>query len=349
MIRTKKGPIAGKRELGHDVVIAAMAVGDETAGALVGPLHGPAERASGVQQADIFGEDRGLHAERAADLAGQNMHVLGGDAERLGDIGAHAINALRGNVESEAVIVVDRERSARLHGVDDDAAVHKLQLRHMRRPGERRVDGVGITKMIIERNVARHVVIEERRAVARGVFRRNHGRQRLDLEGDRFGRILGGERGLGDDVDNGIADVADLVRGQRAAPGLLHRRAVAIFERHDALERTVSFQVGRGIDAEYAGHGPRGVRIDGADYAMGNAAAHHHRISLARQTDVVGITSMTAQQHWIFAARHGLSDGKFLNGQSLRRQFVRCRSVRLSVGRLVQIHARPIPQSAMSR
>jgi hypothetical protein len=58
---------------------------------------------------------------------------------------------------------------------------------------------------------------------------------------------------------------------------------------------------------------------------------------------------MTAQQHWIFAARHGLPDGKFLNRQSFRRQFVRRQFVRLSVGRLAQIHARPIPQSATSR
>ena len=236
----QKGPVAGKRELSRDIVIAAMAVGDETAGALVSPLHWPAQRVSGMQQADIFGEDRGLHAERAADLTSQDMHVLGGDAECLGDVGAHAVNALRGNVECEATAVVYRKRGARLHGADHDAAVHKLQSRHVRRRGERRVDRVGIAEMIIERNVARHIVVEERRTIARGVFRRDDRRQRLDVKDDRFRCVLRSERSFGDDEGDGVAHVAHLVRRQRAAPRLLHRRAVAIFERHDALERTVT-------------------------------------------------------------------------------------------------------------
>ena len=112
--------IGVKRKLGRDIVIAAVAVGDETAGALVGPLHRPAERARGMQHADIFRKYRGLHAERAADLAGQDAHVFGVDAERLGDVGAHAENALRADIKREAAAVVDCDRSARLHGVDDE-------------------------------------------------------------------------------------------------------------------------------------------------------------------------------------------------------------------------------------
>jgi hypothetical protein len=36
-----------------------------------------------VQHADVFGEGRRLHAERAADMAGQDAHKLGLDLENL--------------------------------------------------------------------------------------------------------------------------------------------------------------------------------------------------------------------------------------------------------------------------
>ena len=116
-----------ERELARDLVIAAVAVGDEAAGALIGPLDRPSERAGGVQQADIFGKYRGLHAERAADMAGEHAHILRRDAERLGDVGAHAEDALRADMKGEAVAVVGGERRARLHGVDHDAAVENVE------------------------------------------------------------------------------------------------------------------------------------------------------------------------------------------------------------------------------
>ena len=58
-------------------------VGHEAAGAFVGPFHRPAENAGGVQDADIFRIDRGLHAERAADIAGEHAHLVGGRAENI--------------------------------------------------------------------------------------------------------------------------------------------------------------------------------------------------------------------------------------------------------------------------
>ncbi len=48
---------------------------------------------------------------------------------------------------------------------------------------------------------------------------------------------------------------------------------------------------------------------------MAVAAAHHHRIGLAGKADIIGIAAVTAKQHRIFAARHRLAYGKFLDRQ----------------------------------
>ena len=66
-----------ERELGGLLVVAAVIVGHEARRALVGPFHRPAERARGVQDADIFRIDLRLHAERAADIAGEHVHLVG--------------------------------------------------------------------------------------------------------------------------------------------------------------------------------------------------------------------------------------------------------------------------------
>ena len=83
-----------QRQLGDDFHVAAVMVGDEALRALVGPFHGLVELAGGVEDADIFGEDRALHAEGAPDIAGEKAHLVVGHAHRLGEVVALAEHAL---------------------------------------------------------------------------------------------------------------------------------------------------------------------------------------------------------------------------------------------------------------
>ena len=83
------------------------------------------------------GVDRRLHAERAADIAGEHVHLLGVDVEHLRDVALHAEHALRGDMQREAPVIVGADRGARLHRVDHDAAVDDLEARDMRGLGER--------------------------------------------------------------------------------------------------------------------------------------------------------------------------------------------------------------------
>ena len=52
-----------ERQFSDDFIGAAMPVRYEAARSLVGPFHRTAKRACGVQEADIFGKDHGLHPE----------------------------------------------------------------------------------------------------------------------------------------------------------------------------------------------------------------------------------------------------------------------------------------------
>ena len=91
----QEGAVGVERKLGGDLVVAAVAVGHEAARALVGPFDRAPERARRMQHADIFGKRRRLHAERAADIAGQDADLLGLDLEDLRHVALHAEHALR--------------------------------------------------------------------------------------------------------------------------------------------------------------------------------------------------------------------------------------------------------------
>ena len=316
----QEGAVGVERELGGDLVVAAVAVGDEAAGALVGPFDRAAERARGMQHADIFRKRRRLHAERAADIAGEDADLLGLDVEDFRHVAPHAEHALRGDVQREASArgIVDADRRARLHRVHHQAAVDELEPRDVRGLGEGGGHLLGIAVVIIERDVARALVMEERRAGARGLLRPDHRGQRIDIELDRLGGVLRLQQRLGHDEGDRIADEAHLVGGQRRPRRLVHRGAVAVVERHDAFERAVAGEVGAGIDAEHARHLARGRDVDALDHAVRDAAAHDHRIGLAGELDVVGVAAGSAHQRRVLGARHRLADAEFHQGEAVR-------------------------------
>ena len=151
------------------------------------------------------------------------MHILGIDAERVGEIRAHSKYALRRRMEREAAAVIGCEGDARLDAIDHEAAVREAQPGHMRCTGEGRLDRFGVAIVIIEYDIARHVVIELRRALMRGLLCRNHRGQRLDVDHDGFGRVLRPRQRLGDHASNRIADIAHPVSRQRRATRFFQR------------------------------------------------------------------------------------------------------------------------------
>ena len=181
----------------------------------------------------------------------------------------------------------------------------------MRGLGEGLGDLVLVAIVIVERDIARHVIPELRRA-GLGRFARAHYRgQRRDVEGDRFGGVLGLRNCRCDHAGDRIADIAHLVAGERRPRRIADRRAVAALERQVAFEPAIAGQIGGGIDRQHARHRLGGAGVDGADHTVGNATAHHHRIGLAGPTDVVGVAAFAAHQRGVFAAQYRLTDAEF--------------------------------------
>ncbi len=206
-----------------------------------------------------------------------------------------------------------RDGGARLHRVDDDAVGAQLEPRDMRGNGEGLGDFRAVAEMEIEPDIVRYIVEEQRRVGGVGEMRLADRWQRVNIDCDRFGRILGGRDSLGDHRGYRVADMPHLVGRQHRVDRLQHRRAVAVV--HDLARRhrdnTARREIGRGVNREDARHRACRRGVDTADYPVRMVAAHHHAIGLAGIADIVGVMALAAQQHGVFGAWDRLTDREF--------------------------------------
>ena len=288
-------------------------IGHERAGALVGPFDRTAEQFRGVQDADIFRIDGRLHAERAADIAGQHADLVGRRAEDVFQHVLHAEHALAARMQRPLSVglVEFADRRARLHRRDDETLVDQRKRDDMRGVLHRLGDLGAVAMLEVERDVAGDFVIELRRARLGGVARRDHGGQGLDVERDRFGGVLRLRDGFGDDAGDRIADEAHLVGAQRRARHIFDRRAVAALERQRTFEPAIGLQIGGGEHRQHAGHALGRGGVDAANDSMRLAGADHHRIGLVRLLEVVGIAAFAAHQNGVLFAGDRLADAEF--------------------------------------
>ena len=309
----EEGAVLVERQLGVEVVVAAVLVAEEGAAAIVGPFDRTAEQLRGMEEPGIFGVGRALHAERAADIAGEDAHLCRLDVQQGGHLVLEAEGALIAGIERVAIGlgVVVADRRARLHRADDDAVADEPQARDVRRLGEGLGDLGAVAIVEVDADIARHVVEHQRRARLRGLARVGDGGQCLDIEHHGFGGIARLSLGLRDDESHGIAHEAHLVGGERGPYRRLHRRAVAIGHRHDGLQRAVAGEIRAGPDTEHARHRPGFGRVDALDQTVRHLAAHHHAIDLIFELDVVAVATLALQQGRVFLARHGLADAEF--------------------------------------
>ncbi len=100
----------------------------------------------------------------------------------------------------------------------------------MRGAGECRRDLAGVAIVIVERDIAGRPVVQQRCARLHRVARTGDRRQRIDIDDDRLGRILGLRQSFGDDERDRIADTAHLVGGQRRPRRLPHGEPSPFFK-----------------------------------------------------------------------------------------------------------------------
>ena len=308
-----------QRQLAIEFLRSAMMVGQEGAGARVVPFHGTTQRARAMEGAEIFGEHGALEAEGAAHVDGDEADLLQRDLHHFSHIGLRAIHALRGRVEGEALVrrVIFGEAGARLHGVDDDAAVEQAQLRHMGRGFEGRLHGVAVAEVIVERHIAGDIIENLRGARLHRIAHFHDGGQRINLDHDGLGGVLRLAGGLRDHAGDGIAHIGHLAARQRIALGLDKGRAIAVGQGHamgiDAV--TGGLEIRRRVDGEHAGHGAGRAHIDVADHAMGLTGGDHGQIGLAGRVHIVRIGPLALHELGILVAQHRLANAEFQGRQ----------------------------------
>src|SRR5580704_1167828 len=154
------------RSSANSAVVSAMRVGEEAAGAVVGPFDRPPELARRVHDAVIFGIGRLFHAERPAHAIGYYAQFVAPDPEHAGDVIAEPEHPLARDVQGPMLSlgVVLGNSGARLHRVDDDAVIAQFEPCDMLGGGKSGGNLLAVAIMKIEPDIPGHIIIEKRRA-----------------------------------------------------------------------------------------------------------------------------------------------------------------------------------------
>ena len=307
-------PVLVERELGMDFLLAALRVDDERFLPVAEPFDRPAELLRGPGQQRVLREVEGLHPEAAADIAGDDAQSVVLDAEMLRHRAAQAESALRADMQRVALglRIVFGEDAARLERRDHDAVDREIERHDLRRLGESLVAFVAVAQAPIERNIARLLVPQHRRARLHRLGRIDHRRQRGVIDLDQIERVLRRGQTIGDHQRDRIADMAHFIRRQQRPAGIEEIGAVAVLERRDAFDAAEAggLHIGAGIDREHAGHALCRGHIDAVDRRMRMRRAQESGIGLSRRALVIDIAAAAGDEAHILAPPHRLADSE---------------------------------------
>ena len=208
------------------------------------------------------------------------------------------------------------DRAARLDRVRDQAVVDHLELDHAGGLGERRVDRGRVAELPVEAQIARDVVMDQR--LAGGGCRLgvgDHG-QRVVLDVDQLGRVLGLRERLGDHEGDVIADVADAVGAEHGPQPVGALGAVPVGQRHGAGQKVAAagFDVRAGDHGEHARRRSGRRDVERTDPGVRLGRADDAAVGLTGDVDVVGVAPLARDEALILHPPHRLADPEFRHG-----------------------------------
>ncbi len=138
------------------------------------------------------------------------------------------------------------------------------------------------------------------------------GGQRIVVDHDQFGGVLGLGQRVRDDHDDRIADVTDPIADQRRPLRGEHRGAVAFLARHVGFRHgdAVGDVIGRGVNGDHAGRRFGRVRVDTGNVRVRVWGADEDAPGLARQDVVILIMAAAGQQPHVFITADRLADAE---------------------------------------
>ena len=254
-----------------------------------------------------------LGAEAAADVARDHPHLALGHLEDvLRQHVAHAMGILHVGIEGHAILarIVGAERAARLHVLGVHPRDHVAPLDDPGGALDRLVGGGLVAALDEVGDVVGAVVPHRGRAGLHRVGGRGHRGQRLVVDTDQLGRVLGLGQRVGDHHRHRIADIAHPVGDQRRPLRGVHRLTVGALARHVGLGHAepVGHDVVAGVDRQHARRLPGRLDVDRPDIGVGVRRPHEDRVGLAVQVDVIDVAPLPAQQARILEPQDRLTD-----------------------------------------
>jgi hypothetical protein len=312
--------------------VARLVVALERFGAARHPVHRAPDLLCRDQHRDIFRIRRGLHAEGAADIAGQQPHLLRRDDEAGGKLVAQHARALRRHAQEVFVFrrVVACRRATRLHRGDDDALVDLGHFRHVRGASELTIDPfeLGVVARCrrheVEGDIARRFGPELRRAGCDGVLDIDDRGKRLIVDGDDLRGVLGDLECFGDYQHDGLADEHDAVLGEGGPERLDDLRSVAS-EKGDGVGDRARAGRANVVGRHYCKHAGQGAGLGGIDRPDRSAGVRRADKATGRgafDADIVHEAAFAAQQCAVLDARRPVGGAMASVG---RHQLANCR------------------------
>ena len=275
---------------------------------LVAVLH-PLDRRA--QAARELGDDRfldeqlHLEAEAAADGRADDPHARVRHPELRRQHAAHEERHLRRRPDRERVV-------ARVPVGDHAAPLERRRVRpaevealaeDVRGPGERSVHVAGL-ELDVREVVVAEVLVQHRRVRCQCRLRIEHHRQRLVLDVDQLGRVLGEVAGGRDHGRDRLADVAHAVDRQHAPDAGLRLRPRGDRRR----ERRQVEQILAGDDERDALHGTRPRGVDRDDAGVRVRAAQEGDVEGSRRLDVVEVGRAAGEEARVLDAHDAGAD-----------------------------------------
>ncbi len=262
-----------------------------------------------------------LEAKAPAYIERDAAHARLRKPQHRGCLAANPMYDLGGRPDGHRICssIVDADDAAALHRRGGIAVMMKAALQLVRGARKRGID-VALANGECADEVGVESFVDDRRALAQRLLRIDDGRKRIEIETDQLSRVFRRMTTLGHDDGNGLADMADLVVGEKGLLGVdelvldqrrpfTRQRELRVRHRRQELQEIPAAQ-GTGDARRTA----RTRQIHGADARMGERASDEDRVQHVRQIEVGNELSLTGQQAMVLATRQRAADERAFVG-----------------------------------
>ncbi len=299
-----------QRDLAVHVEVAREPGRDQVLGAVLDPLHGPAEQERRSRRHDVPGVDRDLVAEPTADVGRDDPDLLLGQTRDHREHRADRVGGLRGHV--------DRGLPGRRVHVGDTPAglewsrvaprVERVERDDLVGRGERRVGGLLVAALPVVDAVVGLVFLvgaDHRRVRLERTLRRHHRLERLVVDVDQLEGVLRDVGVLGDHRRDLLALEPHLVGDE-------HRLGVVAHRRHPG-EVVLRHQLA-GHDGDHAGERLSARGVDRVELRVRVGAAQDRHVEHAGQLHVVDVVALAPDEAVVFDAADAVAQSADLFG-----------------------------------